>query len=250
MGDVIYCALYTSRNEEFSPLAAANKLTGEVLWTAPPTGRRGSGISSPTYQIIDDIPQVIISVYGKPMNEVWGVHAETGDLMWRYSPNAHYGLIPSPVVVGSRVFICDGIPPFSACLQMYVKDGKIQARQVYRDETLQCNLYNTAAVYDGALYGFSNSAIQCTNFDDGKLLWNQEGKEWASAQQLIMADRLIFALTTFEVIMVEASRTRCNVLGRVKHGIELGYPQQPTIANGRLYIRGEETVICYDLLNR
>ena len=49
--------------------------------------------------------------------------------------------------------------------------------------------------------------------------------------------------------MRDASKTACKVLGRVEHGIELGYMQQPTIANGRLYIRGEDTVICYDLIN-
>lgn len=250
VGDVLYCATYSGKNDKFSPLAAVNKMTGEVLWTAPLTARRGAGIASPTYQIIGGIPQVIFAAYGKPMNEVWGVHAETGDLMWRYAPNARYALIPSAAAVGSRVFLCDGVPPFSACLQMYIKDGKIQARQVYRDEKLQCNLYNTVAVLDGAVYGFSNSTIQCTNLADGKLLWKQEGKDWASAQQLIIADGLIFAITTFELIMVEASRTGCKVLGRVKHGVKLGYPQQPTIANGRLYIRGEETVICYDLIKR
>ena len=38
--------------------------------------------------------------------------------------------------------------------------------------------------------------------------------------------------------MGEASRDGFNELGRVQLKIELGRPQQPTIANGRLYLRG------------
>ena len=250
VGDAIYCPLYSGKESPFSPLAAADKLTGALLWKAPETGRRGSGIASPSYQVIDGIPQVVLSVYGRPMNEVWGVSAKTGELFWRYAANAHYGMIPSPVAAGSRVFICDGIPPFSACLQMYVRGGKIKARQVYRDAKRQCNLYNTVSVLDGAVYGCSNSSLQCTDFGTGKLLWKQEGKDWANAQQLIVADGLVFVLTTFDVILVEASKARCRELGRVRHGIELGYQQQPTLANGRLYVRGDTWVVCYDVAER
>ena len=249
VGDVLYCPLYRGKDAPLSPLAAVDKMTGKVLWKTPPTGRRGSGISSPTYQIIDGIPQIILSVYSKPMNEVWGISAKTGEVFWRYSPNAHYGLIPSPVTNGSRVFICDGIPPFSACLQMYVRDGQIKARQVYRDDRLQANLYNTVAIADGAVYGFCNSALQCTRLDDGKLLWKKAGKDWAGGQQLIIADGLLIALSGSDIIMGEASPTGCKEVGRVKHGVTFVYPQQPTIANGRLYVRGDKAIVCYDLIN-
>ena len=47
--------------------------------------------------------------------------------------------------------------------------------------------------------------------------------------------------------MIEVNRTGYNELGRVRHGINLGHPQHPTIANGRLYVHGEDTAICYQL---
>jgi outer membrane protein assembly factor BamB len=248
VGDVLYIPLYSGKESPFTPLAAVNKLTGAIIWKAPKTGRRGSGISSPTYQIIDGMPQIIISVYNTGANEVWGVDAKTGAIFWRYAPNAHYGLIPSPVAVDSRVFICDAIPPFSACLQMYVSKGKIQARQLYRDNRLQCNLYNTVSIADGVVYGLSGNSMQCTNLADGKLLWRKEGKI-GTGSQLIMADGLVYVLTPFDVVLAEVSPKECRETGSVKHNITLGYPQQPTLANGRLYIRGEDWVICYDVLN-
>lgn len=248
VGDVLYCALYSAKETPFSPLAAVNKLTGAILWETPKSGRRGSGISSPTYQIIDGIPQIIISAYNTGTNEVWGVSAKTGEIFWRYAPNAHYALIPTPVAVDSRVFLCDGCPPFAACLQMYVVKGKIQARQLYRDNRLQCNMYNTVAIADGAIYGYSGNSLQCTGLADGILRWRKEGNIGAGAQ-LILADGLLYALTAFDVVLAEVTPTGCKEVGAVKHGIKLDYPQQPCLANGRLYIRGAEWVVCYDVLH-
>jgi hypothetical protein len=34
-------------------------------------------------------------------------------------------------------------------------------------------------------------------------------------------------------------------LGRVNPGIHLGVQQQPTLFNGRLYLRGNDTAVCY-----
>jgi hypothetical protein len=50
-----------------------------------------------------------------------------------------------------------------------------------------------------------------------------------------------------ELVMAEASRDGYQELARVALGIELGRPQQPTLANGRMYIRGNREVICYQL---
>ena len=43
---------------------------------------------------------------------------------------------------------------------------------------------------------------------------------------------------------------RYRELGRVRPGIELGRQQQPTIANGRLYLRHGDTLAAYDLTGK
>ena len=252
VGDTFYVP--AGRQGQGQILVALDKKTGKLLWSVKdPAGRKdvyGSS-ASPVYQIIDGIPQVIFGVY-YGARELWGVNAKTGEVYWTYPTPLHHSLLASPVAVGSRVFTCggQGAAAFSACLQMYVKDGKIKARQVYRSESLQCNMYNTVAVLDAAVYGFSGDFIHCTNLDDGKLFWKKAAKEWDCDRQLIIADGLVFALTNKdELVMLEASKAGCKERGRVPVNIKLGIPQQPTIANGRLYIRGDEWVVCYDLVN-
>jgi hypothetical protein len=177
--------------------------------------------------------------------------------MWHYPYPAPIiiGLVSTPVAIGSRLFVCGGEGKgknFSACLQMKVEDGKIVPEEVYTSTELQTNNYNTVAVFQDAVFGFGGNKrvgfLHCTNLADGELLWRQDSRDWTINQNLIIADGLLFALTQHdELVMGEASRSGFEERGRVKLDVELGRPQQPTIANGRLYIRGLQSVACYQV---
>jgi outer membrane protein assembly factor BamB len=255
VGDTLYVG---ADNPEHVILVALDKLTGALRWsvTATPKMQRELGApASLTYQVVDGIPQVILATYGT--REVLGIHADTGEVMWRYPYPAPIilGMISTPVAVGSRVFVCGGEGKgrdFSACLQMKAVDGKITCQEVYKSTELQTNKYNTVAVYQDAVFGFGGNNrigfLHCTDFDDGSLLWKQEGDDWTTDQNLIIADGLIFALTkNNELVMAEADREQYREIARVTLEVELGRPQQPTIANGRMYIRGKEAVACYQV---
>ena len=258
--DTIYIA--AGRTGKHRIMVAADKLTGKVVWSVAdpekvPPGQekdRGTWASSacPAYQIIDGIPQIIFGTYNG-FREAWAVDARTGVLFWRYPTPMHHSLISSPVPTGSRVFLCggQGAAAFSACLQMFVRDGTVRSLQLYhtdKNEKNQVNMYHTVAVLDGAVYGFGRRSLQCTSLETGRLLWEESGADWSMSQQLIVADGLIFAITkTEDLVLIEANQTGYRELGRVAIRTDLGIPQQPTIANGRLSIRGTTTVICYQV---
>ena len=239
-------------------LVALDKMTGKLRWSAAAKSKRDRELAAPaslTYQVVEGIPQVIVATYGT--REILGVHAATGDIMWRYPYPADIilGMISTPVAVGSRLFVCGGEGKgrnFSACLDMKAVDGKITCEELYVSTELQTNKFNTVAVYQDGVFGFGGNQrigfLHCTNLDDGRLLWRKDSDDWTSDQNLIIVDGLIFALTkNDELVMAEASRTRYRELGRVSLGIELGRPQQPTVANGRMYIRGKTAVVCYQI---
>jgi hypothetical protein len=126
----------------------------------------------------------------------------------------------------------------------------VTCSEVYVSYELQNNGYNTVAVYQDAVFGFGGNRtagfLHCTDLADGRLLWKDTGREWTKDQNLIIADGLLFALTKDgQLVMAEASRDGYRELGRMQINVELGRPQQPTIANGRMYIRGMDTVLCY-----
>ena len=255
VGDLLYIG---ADNPQRVVLAALDKYTGKIRWTVsvPPKGDRELGApASLTYQVVEGIPQVIVATYGT--REILGVHAERGQIMWRYPYPAPItiGLMSTPVAVGPYLFVCAGEGKnrnFSACLRMKAADGKITYEELYRSTELQNNYYNTPAVYQDAVFGFGGAPrsgfLHCTNLTDGRLLWRHDSPDWTNDRNLVIADGLIFAITkNDELVMAEASRAGYKELGRVKPGIALGRPQQPTIANGRLYLRGNEWVVCYQV---
>ena len=98
--------------------------------------------------------------------------------------------------------------------------------------------------------GEEHDALQCTNLEDGRLLWQNQGPAWSRKGQLTVADGLIFAITQQEeLLLLEANRSGYKELGRLEPGIDLGMgcPQQPVIAGGRLYLRGNDTLVCYKI---
>jgi outer membrane protein assembly factor BamB len=256
VGDTLYAG---ADNPQHVVLVALDKMTGHLRWSVAARPEKENELAAPAsliYQVVDGIPQVIVGTYGT--REVLGVHAVSGQIMWRYPYPAGItiGLMSTPVAIGSRLFLCGGEGKgrdFSACLQMTAVGRKIAFRQLYLSTELQTNLFHTAAVHQGAVFGFGGGSkagfLHATNFDDGRLLWKQEGQDWTKDQNLVVADGLLFALTkNDDLVLAEASRVGFRERGRVHPGVELGRQQQPTIANGRLYLRGSRWVVCYKIV--
>jgi outer membrane protein assembly factor BamB len=251
--------LYISSSYRDCILVAVDKMTGKLLWKVPEPADAGQKAvygagSSLTYQVVGGIPQIIVSIY---RNDNMGVNAETGEILWHWPlPTAvSSGMVSTPVALGSRLFMSgfQASGSWGICLDMQVKDGKIEPVTRHQSKTLQCNAYHTVSIVDGAVYGFGMGAeqesLQCTDFDTGELLWEQAGADWSRKGNLTVADGLIFAVTKKgELVMAEASKKGYKELGRVNPGMKMVIPQQqPTIFNGRLYLRGNDTVVCYQI---
>ncbi|NLX96333.1 MAG: PQQ-binding-like beta-propeller repeat protein [Rhodopirellula sp.] len=257
VGDTLYVS---TDSRERIVLVALDKKTGDLRWsTAMDETKKGRELGAPaslTYQVVDGIPQIITATYGT--EEILGVHAATGEIMWRYPCPApiSIGLVATPVAVGSKLFLCAGEgkgKDFSALLEMKAADGKIAYEELYLSTEFQNNAFNTPAIYRDSIFGFGGNKtagfLHATNFTDGSLLWKQADREWTNQQNLVIADGLIFALTkNNDLVLAEASRDGYKEVGRVETRIDLGRPQQPTIANGRLYLRGTDTVVCYQII--
>ncbi len=254
---IVSNTLYISSCTRDCVLAAVDKMTGKLLWKTADTDDTGfpsvfGNGSSLTYQVVGGIPQIIISVH---LSDNMGVNAETGQPLWHWklpTPVPSSGMISTPVAVGSRVFMSafQSASSWGICLDMQVKDGKIEPVVLNQSKRLQCNGYHTVSIIDGAVYGFGlgdqQESLQCTDLETGNLLWEQSGPDWSRNNNMTVADGLIFALTKKdELVLAEASKTGYKELGRVNPGIHLGVQQQPTLFNGRLYLRGNDTAVCY-----
>jgi outer membrane protein assembly factor BamB len=247
---VVGGTLFVLPQREKDVLVALDKISGKVLWTGkertPKAGGAPYAGASPTYLELDGQGQLI---YGLGNGEIIGVSVKDGSILWTIDRRMGHGLMASAVAVSNRVFLCSGENRFSMCIELKKREGQYVTKIVYESSSNQQNFFHTPSIHDGAVYGFSTSRLQCTSLDSGELLWEQrEPRDWDTRQQLIVADGLIFGLTKGkELVMAEANKAGYKELGRVRHGLEIHHTQQPTLANGRLYIRGLDTVVCYQL---
>ena len=156
--------------------------------------------------------------------------ATNGGIVWKRdvhgSPNGGMGPVAGTIVDGERLYLSPGqVNTPLVCLS--TKDG--------------AEIWRSAA-------GIGIANCSSPLLADDTVLWKKEGKDWSSDQQLIVADGLLFATTTGgELVMAEANRRGYKELGRVALNADLGERQQPTLANGRLYVRANRWVICYQV---
>ncbi|MCY3017699.1 MAG: PQQ-like beta-propeller repeat protein [Planctomycetota bacterium] len=110
----------------------------------------------------------------------------------------------------------------------------------------------SAVVADGRVYVARSQNLFCIGLTDGKILWKQKGnfcgrffEEYTSP---ILADGKLFTVSDGgqALCMIKASPDKFEQLGRVeKAGLALA--TSPVVADGRMYLRGEKAIVCYDL---
>jgi outer membrane protein assembly factor BamB len=138
-------------------------------------------------------------------------------------------------------------------LQLTRSGDAFEAKPVWsslgKDSQLRAE-WQTPVVHNGHLYGLDNSGsagpitnLVCIRLSDRKTVWQ---KPRFGKSNLILADgRLWITTMKGELVLVEASDREYRELGRA---VVLETTRQaPSLADGRLYVRDDQHVICLDV---
>ena len=106
--------------------------------------------------------------------------------------------------------------------------------------------YNDVVVQDGYVYGLDASILACVDTETGKRKW--KGGRYGHGQVLLLPDQRLLIVTSEkgEVALVRADPKGYEELGRFQ-AIEGKTWNHPAIAQGRLYVRNDEEMACYQL---
>ncbi|MCA9263518.1 MAG: PQQ-binding-like beta-propeller repeat protein [Planctomycetales bacterium] len=227
------------------------KLTEDEV--APQFGRRGPS-SSAAYA-----SAIAIEVDGQRQyvqllaTTLVGINAADGQLLWRYDRAANRNRIncTTPVYHDGLVFAASAYGNGGGAVKLTKQpDGTFQAEEVYFTTKMQ-NHHGGVIVYDGCLYGANGGneggMLACLDFATGEDLWRDRKAEKGS---LAFADgRLYLRTEEGEVVLIEPSRDRFIERGRFAQPDRTESPAwtHPVIANGKLYIRDQDTLFCYDV---
>ena len=252
-GDRLVC---TPGNND-SLLACLDKKTGEVLWKTKVEPRQlgnrghdGAGYSSIVVSHAGGVKQYVTLV-GKA---VVGVDAATGKLLWSYDRVANgTASIPTPIVEGDYVFASSGYGTGSALLKISRSRTGLAADEVYFLPGNKMQNHHGGMIFkDGFIYcgeGHNEGFPLCINSQSGKDAWRPGRGPGSGSAAIAYADgHLYFRYQDGTMALIEATPKAYKLKGQFKIASHNGesWPH-PVIAGGKLYLRDQDELLCYDI---
>jgi outer membrane protein assembly factor BamB len=232
-------------------LVALDKRNGQVLWKAPIKDAGGAGYASVVISQAGGIRQYV-TLFGRC---IAAVAADDGRFLWRYDRVANgTANIPTPIVFGDRVFCSTGYSTGSALLRLRRVNGGITVKEEYflRGNVVQNHHGGMVRLGDYVYGGHGHNAGLpfCLNLKTGKLAWRPERGPGEGSAAVVYADgNLYFRYESGVMALIEATPEGYHLRSHFQLPGYTGTPSwpHPVVANGRLYIRGNDTLLCYDV---
>lgn len=233
-------------------VAALDRRTGRLIWRSAEV-KDQAAYTSPMVAEIDGIRMYVVLTNPG----LFGVLAKDGRLLWRAKRDGPFGteVINSPIVNGPHIFTTVSTGNGGCDLVKLTREGNsFKAEPVYSNKNLSNHHGNVIRVGDH-VFGYSDGrGWVCHNFMTGMNVWSEKGK--LPAGSLVAADGRLYCYSENDgtTALVEASPEGWRESGRFK------IPQQsrlrkpsgriwtpPVIAGGRLFLRDQDLLFCYDV---
>ncbi len=234
-------------------MVALNKLTGDTYWIseAPANDRTGHGSIVKTE--VGGVKMYVTLAF-KTLGLI-GVDAETGKFLWNYNRIANgTSNAPTALVSGDYVFGSTGYKDGGAALIKLVPTGnggiKVEEQYYFKNTELQ-NHHGGMILLGDYIYGghgHNQGFPFCLEWKTGKFAWAPlRGVGNGSAAALYADGHLYFRYESGDVALIDATPKGYNLVSSFRPQIAgNGWPH-PVIYNGKLYLRGNEQILCYDI---
>jgi len=225
-----------------------NRKTGKVLWSTVRPGDRGAGHASIVISQIGPTKVYVQTTAGGAL----GVRARDGKLLWSYEIDKTTAVIPTAIVRDDLVFFAAGYKRGGALLKQLPKPrGEVELKELYPITPHLANKHGGIVLVGDHLYGDSDDQgiPFCADLMTGEIKWKERGAGRGSVA-VAAADGCVYlhyADGTMELI--KADPTGYQSLGSFKlpGGGERPGWSHPVIVDGKLYVREQDTIFCYDV---
>jgi outer membrane protein assembly factor BamB len=190
-----------------------------------------------------------------------GVDAADGKFLWRYdAPANRMGInCSTPVYYDGMVFAASAYGAGGGLVKLSTDgNGGIKAEEVYATRNMQ-NHHGGMILVDGFLYGANGGNeggyLVCLDFKTGEVRWNERDaeKRRAAKGSVAMADgRIYYRTEKGTLLLIEPNPKEYIERGRFEQPDRTRLPAwaHPVIANGKLYVRDQDVLFCYDVKAR
>ena len=220
-------------------IVALNKKTGAVIWKSLSDR---AGYSSAIAFDLGGIHQMAILTGQAAV----GLNLKNGEPLWRYDKVSNRTAnIATPIYRDGYLFVSTAYGTGCALLKLTAEGGGVKAEEVYFSKDMM-NHYSSSVLVGDYLYGFSNAILTVMKFTTGEVAWKDRSVGKGS---VTYADGKLYLLSEDGVMgLAEASPAGYKEISRfeISRG-EFPTWTPPVIADGKLYLREQDNLYCYDI---
>jgi outer membrane protein assembly factor BamB len=229
-------------------LLALNKDTGAPVWrtkdwTSP------AGYASVIVGTVAGVRQYIASAG----NGLGGVSPKDGRMLWQAPHGGKTAVIPTPIVAGDSVYAAMGYGVGATLVRISAEGDTLKATTVYQQNKNMANQHGGVVRVGDHVYGHCDGkGWICQNVQTGDVAWRSDklGKGSISS-----ADGMLYLRSeggNGTIVLLEASPAGWNEKGRFDPPLPgtKEHWAHMVIANGRLYVRDQDQICCFDVVQK
>jgi outer membrane protein assembly factor BamB len=239
-GDKVLCTAGAGKGT----VVALNKMTGKEVW-----------VSKDLKEPIHYVPLIAVDLAGarqiiaSTQNTVAGLSPKDGSVLWKIARKGQTAVIPTPIVHNDHVYVTAGYGQGDHLFKVTSSGGRFTASEVYSTKNMM-NHHGGVILLDGNVYGHSDGkGWVCQDLMSGEIKW--------ADRQILGKGAIAYADGHFylrdensgRVVLIEANPSKVVEKGRFEQperSRKSAWPH-PVIANGKLYLRDQENLFCYDV---
>ena len=231
-------------------VAALDKMTGKLVWQSADWQDNAQYASIMPAEI-----QGVKQYVQLTQTQFAGIAAEDGRVLWQADfLGGRVAVVPTPIVHDSHVYISAGYGAGSVQVKI---DTDQTVSEVYSNKVMK-NHHGGVIKVGNYLYGYSDAAgWVCQDWSTGEKMWGE--KQELRKGAIGSADGKLYCLEedSGTVVLIDASPDGWKEQGRFTLSPQTEQRSDrgkiwthPVIANGKLYLRDQELLFCFDISSK
>jgi len=224
---------------------AYNKISGDVVW------KSGQGL--PGYAALVSMASpgqnMVLAFHGTGLA---ALNTQSGKELWNVSwPTSYDVNATTPLVMDNFIFITSGYGTGSMLLK--VENSGIDS--LWRTENYS-SIHSDPYVIDSYLYGYSGDSFQnkgafkCLNLSNGKEKWSTNDMGWGTCTWV--DGYLLCCDIKGNIFLMQPAPDKFKLITKLEDALgDIRGPvwTVPVVANGYLYLRFKQKLVCYNLVD-
>ncbi len=222
-------------------IVALDKATGETVWTSK--GFSGPAQYSSCYAFTyQGVPMIVNGTNGG----IVCVSPKDGRVLWSNPFSAgNTANCPTPIFSDGYVFWANGYKKGGICLKLTVNGDDVSAQEAWRTEDMVCH-HGGYIVHEGYIYGNHDRGWVCLDLKTGEKKWQETGVGKGS---ICFADGMLYLFAEKEGAagLATCSPDGMQMVGNMNVAGTGTSWAHPVVINGRLYLRYDKNLYCFDV---